>query len=235
MDKGNIILDIQDLTKKVKGKTILHPLTYQLKRGKILAVCGGNGAGKSTFIRLISGLLKPTAGTIKLKPYDLSSKKELPKHHLGYMPDNFTFQPSLTAREVIQFYAQIKQVKKESYEKVLEEVGLLTKQHLRVGAFSKGMAQRLLLAQALLDEPSFLILDEPTNGLDPYWIDQFRQILLKAKENNQTVIFSTHDLYVAEHVADEVMFLHQGKVASQGPIESYQEQGLYEAFRDIYL
>lgn len=228
MSTENVIINLEHVSKTIKGKTTLHPLTYQIKQGKILALCGGNGAGKSTLIRMITGLVKPTTGKVRFKLTDYH------KCRIGYMPDHFTFQPSLTAQEIIRYYGKIKRVNNHRYEEVLDKVGLLAKQDMKVGTYSKGMAQRLLLAQSLLDEPRILILDEPTNGLDPYWIEQFSQILLNGKGKGQTIIFSTHDLHIAEKVADEVIFLRDGKITSQGPIENYQTEGLHETFQKIY-
>src|SRR5699024_59382 len=105
----------------------------------------------------------------------------------------------------------------------------------KVGNFSKGMKQRLLLAQTLLSDPNILILDEPTNGLDPYWINQLCHIMLTAKKNDQTVIFSTHDLHVVEKIADEVLFLGSGQVIGSGPIQHYLDEGLYETFQKLYF
>lgn len=235
MERSNIIVDIQRLSKKVKKKQLLMPINYQLESGKILALCGGNGAGKSTLIRLITGLIKPTTGHVLMNNLHLKKHKSEFKKQFGYMPDNFQFQKSMTTRETIKFYAQMKQISKTRYEEVLQEVGLLDKLHEKVGNFSKGMSQRLLLAQALLADPNILILDEPTNGLDPYWVQQFSNLMINAKENRQTIIFSTHDLHVAEQIADEVMFLSNGKVISDGPIDNYRAAGLYETFQELYF
>lgn len=232
---NNIMLEINNVSKKIKKKTLLYPINYTLNKGKILALCGGNGAGKSTLIRLITRIHKPSTGKVIMNQYNENKHNKPDVKPFGYMPDNFTFQHSLTAKEIMSFYARIKNISKQKYEEVLHEVGLLDKQNVKVGTFSKGMAQRLLLGQALLNEPSLLILDEPTNGLDPYWIQQFCKLLLKAKKNGQTVIFSTHDLHVAEKIADEVIFLHNGRVMSKGPISKYREMGLYETFQQIYF
>lgn len=235
LSKDSAIIKLQKVSKTIRKKTLLHPLTYEVKRGNILALCGGNGAGKSTLIRLITGLLKPTSGQIKfnITPDDKSKKAVV--HRMGYMPDNFNFQPNLTAKEIIRFYAAIKGVAKQAYEQVLKDVGLLEKQDVKVGTFSKGMAQRLLFAQALLAQPPLLILDEPTNGLDPYWNEQFCQTLLAAKQKEQTVIFSTHDLYIAEKVADGVIFMHDGQVISQFNMADNSESNLNELYRDAYF
>lgn len=235
MKQNNTILKIDNVSKTVKKKQLLEPFSYELNKGKILALCGGNGAGKSTLIRMIVGLFQATTGTITLNGLQQKEHRQLYKEQFGYMPDNFTFQKEMTAKETIQFYARIKNIDQATYENVIKEVGLFEKLQEQVGNFSKGMNQRLLLAQALLARPNFLILDEPTNGLDPYWIDRLATILLEAKEKGQTIIFSTHDLHIAEEVADEVLFLSNGKVISSGPIEQYRQDGLHATFQQLYF
>lgn len=234
MTNEKVVLDIQDVKKEVKKKTILYPLSYQLRKGKILALCGGNGAGKSTLIRTIVGLIQPSEGKVTINGKEKSDKKNFAKQ-FGYMPDHFDFQRSITAKETIRFYARLKKVDKEQINEVLQKVGLKEAQQKKMGTFSKGMSQRMLLAQTLLAEPPLLILDEPTNGLDPYWIREFSKLMLKAKENGQTVVFSTHDLNVAEKIADEVIFLNEGRVISKGSIDNYNDIGLYETFQQLFF
>src|SRR5699024_6760467 len=147
----------------------------------------------------------------------------------------FVFQKGMTAKETIQFYASLKNIDKKTYENIMKEIGLLDKLHEQVGNFSKGMTQRLLLAQALLSHPDVLILDEPTNGLDPYWIKELAHIMLRAKEKGQTIIFSTHDLHIAEEVADEVIFLSDGKIIEHGPMTQYKQAGLHATFQKLYF
>lgn len=235
MEQNKVALSIRHLSKVVNKKEVLKPLTYQLDRGKILAICGGNGAGKSTLIRLIVGLLKPTTGEVVINGFTRKKDRVSFLNQFGYMPDNFIFDQELTAEETLQFYADIRQVPKARCQMVLEEVGLADKRRVKVGHFSKGMNQRLLLAQALLTQPPVLLLDEPTNGLDPYWIKQFCQLMLTAKQRGQTVILSTHDLFVAEQIADDVIFLSQGEVLSSGPIRHYREEGLHKAFQRLFF
>jgi len=235
MMQNNTILRIDNVSKTVKKKQLLDSFSYELDKGKILALCGGNGAGKSTLIRMIVGLIQPSTGTITINGLELKKQRQLYSKQFGYMPDDFVFQKGMTARETIQFYARIKNINKKTYENIIKEVGLFDKLHEQVGNFSKGMTQRLLLAQALLTSPDVLILDEPTNGLDPYWISELAQIMLRAKEKGQTIIFSTHDLHIAEEVADEVLFLSNGKVISSGPIEEYKKDGLHTTFQQLYF
>lgn len=235
LDQNKLALEIHNLSKRIKKKEILQPIDYKLSKGKILALCGGNGAGKSTLIRMIIGLIKPTTGHVMIN--GLSRKKDNQNflNQLGYMPDHFQFQKSMTTKETLHFYAKIKQIDQMVYMKTLKEVGLYDKLDEKVGNFSKGMNQRLLLAQLLMADPHIIILDEPTNGLDPYWVKRFSELMLRAKHNGQTVIFSTHDLHVAEQISDEVIFLSDGKVISHGPVEKYTEVGLYETFQNLYF
>lgn len=235
MKDNQIAIEISELSKKVRKKQLIEPLNYQIKKGNVVALCGGNGAGKSTLIRLLIGLLKPTTGTVTMNGYTYKQNKRKFIEQFGYMPDDFQFQKSITAKETIRFYAKLKKISEKRAVETLETVGLLEKQNEKVGTFSKGMKQRLLLAQALLARPSILILDEPTNGLDPYWIQELSQIIIDAKKSEQTVVFSTHDLHVAEKVADEVMFLSNGKVISNGSVEKYRKHGLYETFQKLYF
>lgn len=236
MEQANhYAVEIEGLTRKVKKKQIIQPIDYRLESGNILALCGGNGAGKSTLIRLIIGVIRPTAGEVRL--FGKTSKKHKREFYklFSYMPDDFQFQKMMTAKETIDFYAKIKGIPRKRWEQTLEDVGLLNRLNEKVGTFSKGMNQRLLLAQTLMADSKILVLDEPTNGLDPYWIEQFASLMLRAKENGQSVIFSTHDLHVAEQIADDVLFLKDGKVISQGPIEKYRPIGLRQAFQNIYF
>lgn len=229
------LIEINNVAKRVKNIELLAPLSYSLEKGKILALCGGNGAGKSTLIRIITGLIKPTSGTVTIDDITLKDNKRAYYEKFGYMPDDFQFQGSLTAKETLQFYARLKKIGQQRLLEVSDTVGLTEHLLKKVGNFSKGMRQRLLLAQALLAEPDILILDEPTNGLDPYWMQQFVHIMREARNLGQTIIFSTHELHIAEQIADEVIFLNEGKVISQGPMEQFADVGLQRTFEQLFF
>jgi len=235
MDQNKRAVEMHHLSKTINKKQLLKPLNYKLSKGKILALCGGNGAGKSTLIRMIIGLIKPTTGQVTINGLTRKEHKSEFLKQFSYMPDDFQFQKAITTKETIDFYAKIKNICKTRYEETLKEVGLFDRLHEKVGNFSKGMNQRLLLAQLLMADSDILILDEPTNGLDPYWVKQFCELMLQTKHNGQTIIFSTHDLHVAEQIADEVMFLSNGEVISKGSIDEYRNVGLYETFNHLYF
>jgi ABC-type multidrug transport system ATPase subunit len=228
------ILLLNQVQKVIRGKTILHPLTHSLQPGRVLALCGGNGAGKSSLLRIIAGISLPTAGSVKVDGIAWSKNRGAYAERIGYMPDDFRFGESLTALETLRFYASLRRVPEERVREVLKLVGLTDTQKKAVTAFSKGMKQRLLFAQAMLAQPKLLLLDEPTNGMDPYWTEMFVQLIRQLKEAGQTVVFSTHHLHVAEAVADEAVFLGEGKVTSSGTLLEYRDRfgaaGLQAAF-----
>lgn len=235
MGQNDVVVKIDTLSKQIRKKEVLSSFSYEVNRGNILALCGGNGAGKSTLIRMITGLIKPSTGVVTINNLQLKKDKQRFFSSFGYMPDDFQFQESISAKETIHFYAKLKRIGAKQTEAIIEDVGLTEHLDKKVGAFSKGMRQRLLLAQALLAKPDVLILDEPTNGLDPYWVKQFSKLMVEARESGQTIIFSTHDLHVAEQIADEVIFLSEGKVISHGAIEQYKDIGLYHTFQNLFF
>lgn len=231
-------LQIQQVTKKIADKVIVQPFDLQIQPGEVVALCGGNGAGKSTILRMIVGILSPTSGSISLngKTYDGQRVDYL--QQIGYMPDHFNFAAGLSARETIRFYAALRGKSAEVADAALRAVGLEDVKNKRVTQFSKGMQQRLLFAQAILAKPALVVLDEPTNGLDPYWMDAFVDLVLDLKHAGQAVLFSTHQLQVADAVADRVIFLMNGHVVRDSSILEYQkeygEHGLYGAFSDLF-
>lgn len=215
------IVRMQGISKMIRKQQIVAPLDLELERGKVLALCGGNGAGKSTIIRMLVGISQPSTGTIEVDGVQWKRNRKAFAGKIGYMPDDFNFGAALTAWETIRFYASLKGVSSDQALEMLELVGLTDVRNKKVSAFSKGMRQRLLFAQALLAKPQLLVLDEPTNGLDPYWMDAFAKLVLELKNQGHTIVFSTHQLDVAEQAADEAIFLNQGKVISRGLVADY--------------
>lgn len=231
-------LEIDQVQKTINNKTIVHPFSLRIEPGEVVALCGGNGAGKSTILRMIVGILRPTSGTIQLNGLNWKDHRVDYLQQIGYMPDHFTFSPGLTASETITFYAELRNRTAQEAEHVLQLVGLSEHRSKRVSQFSKGMTQRLLFAQAILAKPALVILDEPTNGLDPYWMDGFVELVRELKRAGQSVLFSTHQLQVADAIADRAIFLMNGQIVRDSPIQDYQEQygqaGLYGAFAELF-
>ena len=234
-DSGLVIKRVE---KQIKKKQIVHPFDLEIRPGEVVALCGGNGAGKSTILRMVVGILQPTAGVIKLNGCTWKDQRVKYLEQIGYMPDHFHFAAGLTAQETLSFYAGLRGVPASVVTKALKSVGLYEAKDKRVSQFSKGMQQRLLFAQAVLNNPALVVLDEPTNGLDPYWMDEFVDLVRGLKEAGQSVVFSTHQLQVADAVADRALFLMDGKVAQSGTIPEYRAKygalGLHGAFSALF-
>ena len=209
MDKP-LLLQINEVSKTYDKTCVVNSFTLNQEASEIIALCGGNGAGKSTIIKMVTGIIQPTTGSIKVSGFEWQKKRIDYANQIGYMPDDFHFQQALSVGEFLHFYASLKKAEKNVLE-TLQLVGLSEHKNKLITKLSKGMRQRLLLAQALVAKPKLVVLDEPTNGLDPHWVQTFCEILLSIKQTNQGVLFSTHNLAVAEKVADKVLFLKNGK------------------------
>lgn len=217
-------IEMQHVTKAFKGERGIFDVSFSLKPGHITALVGSNGAGKSTIINLLTNLLQPDEGTITRAVHDVR-----------YMPDDISFPDTLTAQEIIKFLAGLKNVSTQKQAELLQQVGLADAKTMMVGQFSKGMRQRLNLAQSLMGDSPLFILDEPTNGLDPYWISQLKVMLKQQRDNKQIVLFSTHLLSLAEEIADEVVLIHHGKILATGPIDMLLERYTCQSLEQLWL
>lgn len=209
-------VELSGVHKSIKHQSIIKNLNFNIEQGQVVALCGGNGAGKSTILRMISGILQPDQGEISVGGLTWRNNRRAYAELIGYMPDEFRFSSGLTALETVSFWASLRGLPKSRARDVLSEVGLGDTGSKSVSSFSKGMRQRVLFAQALLAEPTLILMDEPTNGLDPYWMESFIALVRKASERGQTVIFSTHQLQIAEALADRIAFLRGGVIELEG-------------------
>ncbi|MBU5351510.1 heme ABC exporter ATP-binding protein CcmA [Paenibacillus silvae] len=223
---------VNGLSKRIKNQLIVDEISFELEAGHVLAVCGGNGAGKSTLLRMLAGILRPTSGEITVNSLRWAQDRKRYAHQIGYMPDDYQFSQGLTAEEALLFWASLRKLPKQRVQEVLEMVGLDSHKHKRVTTFSKGMRQRILFAQAMLAKPALLIMDEPTNGLDPFWMQEFVHLLSEIKQEGHIVVFSTHQLEVANDIADQVLFMNQGRNVGEGSTTAIREQygSLHAAF-----
>lgn len=204
-------LQINNVSKQYKNKIALYPFSLLAKEGECIALCGGNGAGKTTLLHIIAGISKSSAGTVKIGDIDLLKDRKAYVSQIGYMPDEFFAQETMTVTEFLRFYASMRKVPFSSVTDLVQLLGLEEKKGELLKNLSKGMRQRLLFGQALVGLPHVLILDEPTNGLDPNWINAFIKILKNYKGKGTTVVFSTHMMDVAAEIADRVIFMDNGK------------------------
>lgn len=205
-------LKVNGISKVYKNKVALHPCSFEALKGTCVVLCGGNGAGKSTLLQIIAGILSPTSGTAAINDIELHADRENYLTVLGYMPDDFHAQGMMTVEEFLRFYGAIRKVKRDRIIEVMKLIGLFDKKHELVNSLSKGMKQRLLFGQAILGNPNVLLLDEPTNGLDPFWVNQFVDILHQLKKSGTIILFSTHMMDVAAETGDIILFMKQGEI-----------------------
>ncbi len=214
------IVEINDLHVLYDKKAVLSGLTLSVQEGEIFGFLGPNGAGKSTTIKALLGFVFATQGYIKVfgkNPSDVSAKARL-----GYLPEEATYYKYLKPKEILEFYGQVfgipHKVRRVRIEHLIDLVGLKKDVHKTLDKFSKGMCQKLGLAQALINDPELLILDEPMTGLDPIARMQLRGILENLKRQGKTIFFSSHELSEVELVCDSMCIIRGGKVMRSGHI-----------------
>ncbi|MBP1930708.1 ABC transporter ATP-binding protein [Ammoniphilus resinae] len=223
------ILVVENLSKTIKRKEIVKELSFSLRAGEVFGFLGPNGAGKTTTIRMLVGLIKPTSGSIKICGYNLATHFKEALNCLGCIVENPELYPYLSGMENLQHFARmLDHVTKERILEVVEMVGLENRVHDLVKTYSLGMRQRLGIAQALLGNPKLLILDEPTNGLDPAGIREMREFIRQlAKTNGLSVLVSSHLLSEVQLLCDRVGIISKGEllhVASVEQLLSEQER-----------
>lgn len=230
----NTVVEIQNLTKdyevgffKKKKVRALDDLSLTVERGEIFGFLGANGAGKTTTIKLLMRLMFPTSGAARILGEDISSVKM--HSRIGYCPENPYFYDYLTARELLTYFAELfgveKRERKDRVADLLRRVGLEEKSwDKQLRKFSKGMLQRTGLAQALINEPEIVFLDEPMSGLDPIGRREIRELISGLHEKGVTVFMSTHILSDIEALCDRVAILRQGKLAATGKLDELLTQ-----------
>ena len=219
----NEMLKIENVTKKYKNKTVVDNLSLDIKKGEVFALLGANGAGKTTTIKMILGLAKVSEGKITIE----EGKK------IGYSPETPYFPPYLTAMEVMSYYAGIEgdnRKKDKEYLRSLLEITGLEDTKTKVKDYSKGMIQRLALAQALISDPDILILDEPTAGLDALGRKHNLELLKKLKEQGKTIIINSHILHDIEAICDRGVIMKKGKV-----IDTWTNGVSHESLEDKFI
>lgn len=222
-----MMLELRNISKKYKKKIALSPVDLTINKGECIVLCGGNGAGKSTMIKILTGIEKSSSGQVVFY-----SEKKKP---FAYMPDQMNFPPEFTPIEILNYYGTFLNTPKKRIQEVLVDVGLWEKRNQRVGGFSKGMSQRLNLAQCLLANTDIYILDEPTNGLDPYWVIQFKEVIQSLKEQEKTVIVSSHIMRDAIEIADKVLILFNGKVKSFDTLDNIYHEHQCASLEEVFL
>ncbi|MDE2375729.1 ABC transporter ATP-binding protein [Bradyrhizobium sp.] len=210
---------VTDVTKEYGQVKAVRGASFELGQGELVALIGHNGAGKTTLMKLMLGLIRPTGGSIEVLGDNPAAGEFSGRRRLGYLPENVSFDAALTGRETQAFYARLKREPIAKALELLDTVGLGVAAGRRVGTYSKGMRQRLGLAQALIGHPKVLLLDEPTTGLDPELRQTFYEIIARLAAQGATVLLSSHSLTELEERAGRVIIMNRGVKVADGSIE----------------
>ena len=210
---------VHEVVKRFGKVEAVRDVSFTLHEGETVALVGHNGAGKTTLMKLMLGLIRPSAGRIQVLGDDPAAGEFAARRRVGYLPENVSFNAALTGRETLAFYARLKREPQETVMPLLDRVGLTHAAGRRVGTYSKGMRQRLGLAQALLGEPRVLLLDEPTTGLDPALRQSFYEIVGELRARGATVLLSSHALTELEERAGRVVIMNRGIKVADGTLD----------------
>lgn len=225
-----VVLKIKNLTKVYNKKRVVDGLTLNVEAGQIYGFLGPNGAGKTTTIKMITGLIKKDAGDIVINGIDAVKNHDVAMNYVGAIVEVPSFYEYMSGMENLKLYARLRNIKKEQILKIVKLVKLENKINEKVKKYSLGMKQRLGLAVSLLHSPKLLILDEPTNGLDPEGIRELRELLKKiAHEDNVAVFVSSHLLSEMQLMCDKVAIINNGKIVKVESMDSIKnESNIYE-------
>lgn len=221
-------LSVDRLSKQYKNKIAVDRISFNLTDG-VTGLLGANGAGKTTLMRMMSGILNPTSGSVTADGIPVQTEEY--RALLGYLPQDFGYYPEFTAREFVQYIAALKGIEKKKAknktEELLETVGLSDVANKKIKTFSGGMKQRVGIAQALVNDPKILILDEPTAGLDPKERVRFRNLIAEIGKTS-IVLFSTHIVSDIEHIAGNLLMIRDGQLIYEGKWDN--QKGNLEQF-----
>jgi len=230
-----MVIETQGLTKRYGKVVAVDNLELRIEAGEVYGLLGPNGSGKTTTILMLLGLTEPSAGNVRVLGLDPAREPLSLKRQVGYLPDSVGFYGEMTAWENLAYIARLnglpQALAKARIEQVLERMGLAEVAQRPVSAFSRGMRQRLGLAEVLLKEPKVVILDEPTLGLDPEAAQEFLQMIRGLKAEGITVLLSSHLLHQVQAICDRVGLFHKGKLVLEGRVEELAQRVLEGAYR----
>ena len=233
------ILDLQAVSKKVRGKYLVHNVSIQIEKGTICGLLGPNGAGKTTIIRMLTGLIRPTSGDIFINEQSVVKNRASALKNVGAIVESPIFFPYMTGREnlknLVRLHDTIPKLAEDAkVVEVLQIVGLEDRADEKVRTYSLGMKQRLGIAQALLGDPALLILDEPANGLDPMGMRELRELILMLKNKyDKTILLSSHLLDEIQKMCNQIVIIREGELVWSGELELDNQQNLEEVFIEL--
>ncbi|WP_298365880.1 gliding motility-associated ABC transporter ATP-binding subunit GldA [uncultured Lutibacter sp.] len=212
-------IEVKNISKVYNTQLALDKVSFSVKKGEIVGFLGPNGAGKSTMMKILTGYIHASKGEVLVNGLNIITEKSEAQKKIGYLPEHNPLYLEMFVREYLGFNAGIFKISKNEVEKIIEKVGLVSEAHKKISQLSKGYRQRVGLAAALLHNPSVIVLDEPTTGLDPNQLLEIRN-LIKEIGKDKTVLFSTHIMQEVEAICDRVILLNKGKIIADENLDS---------------
>ena len=232
------MIHVENLTKYFGPLCAVDHINLDIQKGEILGLLGPNGAGKTTTLRMLTGFIRPTSGTIRVKDLDTEENSLEIRKLLGYLPESAPLYHDMLVYDYLHYVAAIREVERTKrlsrIREMADRCGLNEVMHKPVGELSKGYKQRVGLAHAMMRDPEILVFDEPTSGLDPNQIIEIREIIRQIGKE-KTIIFSTHILSEAEATCDRVVIINQGKIVADGDVESLKQSSSGDCFIHLSL
>lgn len=229
--EGQIIIEAEGLTKKYGTQIAVNSLALQIQEGEVFGFLGPNGAGKTTTLLMFLGLTEPTSGKVRIVGFDPTREPLRVKEKVGYLPENVGFYDDMDARQNLRFIARLNRipdgVSGKKIDELLQQVGLFEEGKKKVGTYSKGMRQRLGIAEVLIKEPKLIFLDEPTIGLDPDGTNRMLDLIHSlSRDRNITIFLSSHLLDQVQRICDRVGIMIKGNLVAIGPIQELAKKKL---------
>ena len=232
-----MMLQVQNLVKSFKSKLAVNDISFQVNEGEIYGLLGSNGAGKTTTIKIIMTLLRPDSGQVLIRSQDVFTNPVETKKLIGYSPETPLFYEKLTGEEFLHFIGKIRGVK-GSLDKISNYADMFEMSDSirnEIGSYSRGMRQKLALMGALIDDPEYLILDEPTAGLDPRFNNLIKRLILEEKKRGRSILLSTHLTVNAEEICDRIGVIHNGILLAEGTVEELMSSTGSSTLEEVFI
>ena len=233
------MIKVNGLTKYYGSKPAAKDISFEVKKGEVFGLLGTNGAGKSTTIKMLCGLLKPTRGSIRIGDVDLQKMPLKAKSMMGYLPENPLVYDKLTGAETLELIGKLRKLSIDMIEQRVkyyaDTLGLGEQIYHEVGTYSKGMRQKLAIAMTLIHDPEMVLLDEPASGLDPRYTKLLKDWIKNLSANGRTVLLSTHIIEMAETLCDKIGIIDQGKMKAMGTVQEIQNSTGVNNLEDAFI
>lgn len=234
------MIEIKELSKRFKKVTAVDSISFVVDRGEIVGLLGENGAGKTTTLRMLATMLKPTGGTALVNGYDIVRDQDKVRGEIGILfGGEVGLYDRLTGRENISYFAELNGMTKAETEKSIDELVQLLEMEdyvdRRVGKFSRGMKQKVAIARSIVHKPSVMLFDEPTAGLDVTAARIVQEFIIRCKQDNKAIIFSSHSMSEVEKLCDRIVMIHKGKILEQGTMAELKKKYNHDNMEEIFV